>query len=64
MNIPNKITLSRIIIVGLMLIALFVLDIVYWPNPSPGSLSWEFGDQRDRFRDLHRLHFGRPDRQT
>jgi CDP-diacylglycerol---glycerol-3-phosphate 3-phosphatidyltransferase len=33
MNIPNKITLSRIIIVGLMLIALFALDIVYWVNP-------------------------------
>lgn len=33
MNIPNKITLSRIIIVGMMLIALFALDIVYWVNP-------------------------------
>jgi CDP-diacylglycerol--glycerol-3-phosphate 3-phosphatidyltransferase len=33
MNIPNKITLSRIIIVVMMLIALFILDIVYWLNP-------------------------------
>lgn len=33
MNIPNKITLSRIVIVLLMLIALFVLDIVYWIHP-------------------------------
>jgi CDP-diacylglycerol--glycerol-3-phosphate 3-phosphatidyltransferase len=33
MNIPNKITLSRIVIVVMMLIALFVLDIVYWVSP-------------------------------
>lgn len=33
MNIPNKITLSRIVIVLAMLIALFVLDIVYWADP-------------------------------
>ena len=33
MNIPNKITLTRIITLLAMLIALFVLDIVYWTNP-------------------------------
>lgn len=34
MNVPNKITLSRIIALVAMLIALFVLDVVYWINPS------------------------------
>jgi CDP-diacylglycerol---glycerol-3-phosphate 3-phosphatidyltransferase len=34
MNIPNKITLTRIITLLAMLIALFVLDIVYWLNPA------------------------------
>ena len=33
MNIPNKITLTRIITLLAMLLALFVLDIVYWVNP-------------------------------
>ena len=33
MNIPNKITLTRIIIVGMMLIALFSLDVVYAFHP-------------------------------
>lgn len=33
MNIPNKITLSRILLVGMMLLALFALDIVYLVHP-------------------------------
>jgi CDP-diacylglycerol--glycerol-3-phosphate 3-phosphatidyltransferase len=39
MNIPNKITLTRIITLVAMLIALFILDIVYWLNPQTLTFS-------------------------
>ena len=52
MNVPNKITLTRIIMLLAMLIALFVLDFLYWLNPSALSFS-TLGDS-----GIHPIYLG------